>query len=236
MNQSYGVIVASQLQAGLSAAHLVHFQVEDVHIINNTIAHNLGNGVHIVEKDSTSWGGYLDGVHLHNNLFARNNVYTVGDDSTQVEWKTIDLFKGGFSSDNNVYLAWPRARDEPSVIKANGNGFTLVDIGRRFSWRRSPYEDASQQTDDIADINFDAEGELGTMLAPNRDTLKDVPADLSLATTLSSLTYHIGADSICRDEADDSFIPDDPDDALADLASDIEGRTALPLDVGAYEV
>ena len=87
MNETYGVLIASgEVITSPLGDH--HWQVSNVYLVNNTIAHNLWAGVFVQnETGRSARAADVERVYLYNNLIARNDRgSTTAGEFNQVKW------------------------------------------------------------------------------------------------------------------------------------------------------
>ncbi len=218
----------------------VDFDVEGVYLVNNTIAHNYYAGVDIAE--SGGHGGtdsaHVDDVHLHNNLFARNNqtpaTVTLEDNvSIQVSFSQCSPSTGTFSMDYNVYVGWDDGETTLSkVISVGGGKYSLS----AFQTLWTSLELQGQQTDDLGEVDLASEDEL-LDLADTRGDLESAIGTMTFDSVLG-LDYDIGRRSICAGSADAAYVTAwyDAYGGTIEVWQDYEGVASEGLDVGAFEV
>ncbi len=145
MNHKNGIRVATALSATPADSDAkgadVRYEVEDVYIINNTIAHNLWAGVQVLEEGNDTDGASgesMDRVFIYNNLFLHNGRDAgVRDDGkpddlwykVQLLWgDTLSMSRERAWSDYNGYIGWDlslmdgwKRSDEDPAVDTNGN-------------------------------------------------------------------------------------------------------------------
>lgn len=218
MNQERGIVIKSQDDDDGT------YTVENVYLINNTIAHNLLTGVLVANGTGSSYAEDppdVNGIYLYNNLIARNGIGgeyegTYDADSMQVAWSgTIDLAGGVFDFDSNYncYLGWSRELDgtEDQVIRSYVAGAATDEYGRTLSGAQDQWsiEDGGVQASSLEELYL---GDESTMLGfettsgstSEGDNLFDYVLDFDYSDVSMAIDLDYGptdAASLCVDVA-----------------------------------
>jgi len=226
MNLHMGIHVSNtteEVHCGPDAGSAHTFEVSDVYIENNAIAHNLYPGV-VVASDTV---GAVDKVYLQHNLLARNGAGTETQRGTadgkpfQVSWSAEILLNPAHCwSDSNCYLGWaysPPAGGWTSVhgdlVISWGSAYGAVEDARR-NWsvwsadgadegdtiRWSPFEAYSLQATDLSELDLDHYGDFIGFEGTNGADLADNVEDLStsMASHVEKFNYRQGLGALCR--------------------------------------
>ena len=171
LNQEQGIAVKSDED---------DYKITQVWMVNNTIAHNLLNGVLIAnntDAGTEETAPDVDYIYLYNNLIARNGMgvpyredLTEGEGSLQVNWDgKIDLVSGSitFGSDYNCYLGWERPEDGSTekVIRARAgtsSAFTWLTVAEAQDSATLGIETAGTQALTLGELYLADEGTISS--------------------------------------------------------------------------
>jgi hypothetical protein len=227
MNEQEGIYVASKaddVKRGADAGTVTGwvFQVADVYVYNNIIAHNLGRGVRIDNNDGTRKD--VTGVALFGNLIIRNARGMLTDDdhksyTVQVSWEGqmyVDRSSPGRflhlpngRSDYNCYLAWdPTATgyaDWSKVRQTSDGLMCAIRVGQPDSrWYTASeagsilgMEENGTQVADLAELRLLFSSLLVELEGYNGIELPVKVGDANMTGTLAHLGYVVMGD-VCR--------------------------------------
>lgn len=183
---------------------VAHLEIDGVYIIGNTIAHNLWEGMEIVEADS---GGGVRNLCIFNNLIARNGyqyrLRQVRFDPGLLPYRSL---VGFLWSDFNCYLGWDNSAASTPTDTVLGVG----GVDRTVAETTSAYgiEEHGSQATFLSDLDLDDERLFesleGKQYLATPDYLEwgvDIVANVTTAdaASLETASYAMSSSSICVD-------------------------------------
>ena len=206
--------------------------VENVWIVNNTIAHNLWTGVHV---QSDTGVGDVSGVFMYNNLIARNGIAGPdADRQRQVTWSAeVALMDPAEArSDFNCYLGWGTTAAAPEI---RWGASDKSQSGAKTDWG---IENSGQQVANLSAIDLVSSADLTTSEG-SRGAYLAYYIDASLASVVELLDYDVGSTASDLYRAGKMLVGVDQPDAADDIVQsvDINGDRAFVTSpsVGAFE-